>query len=93
VSASGLSHYGPRETVPAISASRGIRSLLLLVGRATAGGFGARGVDCGAAFLYIDNLAFLVHDESGSIGNPGLGYENAVGSGHFTIEEIAQQWE
>ena len=59
--------------------------LLLLVRRTAARGIGAGRIDRGAAFLDIDDLPFLVHDESGTIGNPGLGYENAVSGGHFAI--------
>jgi hypothetical protein len=63
------------------------------VRRTAAGGIGTRGVDRGAAFLYIDYLPFLIDYESGAIGNPGLGYENAVSGGNFAVEEIAQQRE
>ena len=66
---------------------------LFLVGRATAGGLGACGVDGGAAFLDVDDFAFLIDDERGSIRNPGLGDENAVGGSYFAVEEIAQQGE
>ena len=67
--------------------------LLLLVRRTTAGGFSACGVNRGAAFLDVDDLAFLIHNEGGAIRNPGLGDENAVLSSYFSVEEIAQQRE
>ena len=59
--------------------------LLLLVRRTAAGGIGACGVDRGAAFLYIDYLPLLIHYEGGAIGNPGLGYENAISGSHFAV--------
>ena len=60
---------------------------------ATAGGLGACGIDGSAAFLYMDDLPFLIHNKRGSIGDSGLFYENAVSGGHFALSKIAQQRE
>jgi hypothetical protein len=67
--------------------------LLLFMRRTATGCLGSSGVDCGAPFLYIDNFPFSIHNESGSIGNSGLGYENAVGHCCFAVQKVAQQGE
>jgi len=63
------------------------------VGGTATSGFRPCGVDRGASFLDVDDLAFLVDDERSPIGNSGLWDENTVRRGYFSIEEVAQQRE
>jgi hypothetical protein len=47
-------------------------ALLALVRQPAAGGIGARSINRPAALLDVGDLAILVYDEGGAIGNPHL---------------------
>jgi hypothetical protein len=53
---------------------------------------GVCGIDRAAAFLDMLDLAFLVHDEGGAVGELHLLIQDAVGLGDFPLE-VAQQRE
>ena len=72
---------------------RASNGLLFFVRRPAARGIGAGGIDRTAPFLDVGDLPFLVHHKRSAVGHAGLGYENAISSGHLAIEKITQQWE
>jgi hypothetical protein len=67
--------------------------LLFLMRRPATGGVGACGVDGGNALLDVNDLPFLIHDERGAVRHAVLGHQDAISGRHFTVEEVAQQWE
>jgi len=53
--------------------------LLTLVGQPAASQFGAARIDGPAAFLDVNDFPLLVDHEGGTVRNPNLGDQNAVG--------------
>ena len=61
--------------------------------RTTASGLRPRRIDRRIALFDVDDLAFLIDDKRGPVGHAVLGHQYAVGRGHFTFGEIAQEGE
>jgi hypothetical protein len=69
----------------------GKRPRSVLVRQPAAGVRSPADVDGGIALLYKLNLALLVDDEAGAVGQAPFGHQHTVGRGSLAVDEIAEK--